>query len=162
MMCLSLSSSDFKRWGIMGDWENSYRTMDASYEAEQIELFKNMVAKGGAMLHFFEVFVFVLNKFKLKLLEITILSVHSRVLSMKGFIYRGLKPVHWSPSSRTALAVSGRSGREVTRHATPAYLILIAPAMPHACSHAGGGARVQGRPCEHLCVRWLCHNESGT
>ena len=25
-------------------------------------------------------------------------------MALKGHIYRGLKPVHWSPSSRTALA----------------------------------------------------------
>lgn len=25
-------------------------------------------------------------------------------MAMKGYIYRGLKPVHWSPSSVTALA----------------------------------------------------------
>jgi len=25
-------------------------------------------------------------------------------MAQKGFIYRDLKPVHWSPSSRTALA----------------------------------------------------------
>ena len=27
---------------------------------------------------------------------------------LKGYIYRGLKPVHWSPSSRTALAEAVR------------------------------------------------------
>lgn len=51
----------------MGDWNNAYRTMDASYEAEQIAVFGDMVEK--------------------------------------NLIYRDLKPVHWSPSSRTALAV---------------------------------------------------------
>ncbi|PNX68032.1 isoleucyl-tRNA synthetase, partial [Trifolium pratense] len=25
-------------------------------------------------------------------------------MALKGYIYRGRKPVHWSPSSRTALA----------------------------------------------------------
>jgi len=25
-------------------------------------------------------------------------------MAMRGYIYRGRKPVHWSPSSRTALA----------------------------------------------------------
>ena len=28
---------------------------------------------------------------------------------LKGYIYRGLKPVHWSPSSRTALAEAVRA-----------------------------------------------------
>ena len=56
----------FKRWGVWGDWEKPYLTLDKQFEASQIELFGEMV--------------------------------------FKGYIYRGLKPVHWSPSSQTALA----------------------------------------------------------
>jgi len=56
----------FKRWGIWGDWDNPYLTLDKHFEASQIKLFGDMV--------------------------------------FKGYIYRGLKPVHWSPSSQTALA----------------------------------------------------------
>ena len=56
----------FRRWGIWGDWENSYLTLQKEYEASQINVFGQM--------------------------------------ALKGYIYRGLKPVHWSPSSRTALA----------------------------------------------------------
>ncbi|MBW3041297.1 isoleucine--tRNA ligase [Prochlorococcus marinus] len=56
----------FKRWGIWGDWDNPYLTLDKQFESSQIKLFGEMV--------------------------------------FKGYIYRGLKPVHWSPSSQTALA----------------------------------------------------------
>jgi isoleucyl-tRNA synthetase len=56
----------FKRYGIWGDWEHPYLTMNPEYEAAQIGVFGQMV--------------------------------------LKGYIYRGLKPVHWSPSSQTALA----------------------------------------------------------
>ncbi|ERN42331.1 isoleucyl-tRNA synthetase [Rubidibacter lacunae KORDI 51-2] len=56
----------FQRFGIWGDWEHPYLTLQPEYEAAQIEVFGNM--------------------------------------ALKGYIYRGLKPVHWSPSSRTALA----------------------------------------------------------
>ncbi len=56
----------FKRYGIWGDWENPYLTLNPEYEAAQIEVFGQM--------------------------------------ALKGYIYRGLKPVHWSPSSQTALA----------------------------------------------------------
>ncbi|SAY38587.1 isoleucine--tRNA ligase [Candidatus Synechococcus spongiarum] len=56
----------FRRWGIWGDWDNPYLTLQKEYEAAQIEVFGRMV--------------------------------------LAGHIYRGLKPVHWSPSSRTALA----------------------------------------------------------
>lgn len=56
----------FKRYGVWGDWENPYLTLNPAYEAAQIEVFGEM--------------------------------------ALKGYIYRGLKPVHWSPSSKTALA----------------------------------------------------------
>ena len=56
----------FKRYGIWGDWEHPYLTMQPEYEAAQLGVFGQMV--------------------------------------LKGYIYRGLKPVHWSPSSQTALA----------------------------------------------------------
>ncbi len=56
----------FQRFGVWGDWEKPYMTMQPEYEAAQIGVFGQMV--------------------------------------LKGYIYRGLKSVHWSPSSRTALA----------------------------------------------------------
>ena len=56
----------FRRYGVWGDWEEPYLTLQPKYEAAQIEVFGEMF--------------------------------------LKGHIYRGRKPVHWSPSSRTALA----------------------------------------------------------
>ncbi len=56
----------FRRYGVWGDWDHPYITLDPAYEAAQIGVFGQMV--------------------------------------LKGHIYRGLKPVYWSPSSRTALA----------------------------------------------------------
>nr|WP_230968052.1 isoleucine--tRNA ligase [Nostoc sp. WHI] len=59
-------SKSCKRFGIWGDFEHPYLTMQPEYEAAQIGVFGQMF--------------------------------------LKGYIYRGLKPVHWSPSSKTALA----------------------------------------------------------
>ncbi|MEM9809479.1 MAG: class I tRNA ligase family protein, partial [Cyanobacteria bacterium P01_D01_bin.56] len=56
----------FRRFGVWGDWEKPYMTLQPEYEAAQLDVF-------GEMVH-------------------------------KGYIYRGLKSVHWSPSSQTALA----------------------------------------------------------
>ncbi len=56
----------FKRLGILGEWNNPYITLDAKYEASQLRIFANMVSK--------------------------------------GLIFKGLKPIFWSPSSETALA----------------------------------------------------------
>jgi isoleucyl-tRNA synthetase len=59
-------SQAFQRYGIFGDFEHPYLTLDPKFEAAQIRVFGEMF--------------------------------------QKGFIFRGRKPVHWSPSSRTALA----------------------------------------------------------
>jgi isoleucyl-tRNA synthetase len=59
-------SISFQRYGIFGDFEHPYLTLQPDFEAAQIRVFGEM--------------------FK------------------KGFIFRGRKPVHWSPSSQTALA----------------------------------------------------------
>ncbi|KAI0562047.1 Isoleucine--tRNA ligase [Gracilaria domingensis] len=55
-----------KRFGVWGDWDEPYLTLNPEYEAAQMEVFGIMYAK--------------------------------------GYVFRGKKPVHWSPSSRTALA----------------------------------------------------------
>jgi len=56
----------FKRLGILGEWDNPYVTLQPKYEGSQIRVFADMVEK--------------------------------------GLIFKGLKPVFWSPSSETALA----------------------------------------------------------
>ncbi|GAB7338425.1 hypothetical protein MBLNU457_4714t1 [Dothideomycetes sp. NU457] len=56
----------FQSWGVMGEWDSPYLTMNKDFEIRQLKVFRDMVAK--------------------------------------GLIYRQNKPVHWSPSSRTALA----------------------------------------------------------
>eukprot|EP00903_Cladosiphon_okamuranus_P011908 g11184.t1 len=59
-------SESFRRYGVMGDFEKPYLTLQPEYEAAQIEVFGKMFTE--------------------------------------GHIFRGRKPVNWSPSSRTALA----------------------------------------------------------
>jgi len=56
----------FKRLGVLFDWENPYLTLHKGFEAEQLLVFGKMAAD--------------------------------------GLIYKGLKPIYWSPSSETALA----------------------------------------------------------
>ncbi len=58
--------NQFKRLGILGEWDNPYITLQPRYEASQIRIFADMAEK--------------------------------------GLIFKGLKPVFWSPSSETALA----------------------------------------------------------
>ncbi len=63
---VSKQREQFKRLGVLGEWDNPYITLKPKYEAEQIKVFADMVEK--------------------------------------GLIFKGLKPIFWSPSSETALA----------------------------------------------------------
>lgn len=63
---VSKQREQFKRLGILGEWDNPYITLKPKYEAEQTRVFADMVEK--------------------------------------GLIFKGLKPIFWSPSSETALA----------------------------------------------------------
>ena len=63
---VDLQRTDFKRLGVLGQWEDPYLTMSAHYQA--------VIA--GAFVDFLE----------------------------KGYVYKGLKPVHWCIKDRTALA----------------------------------------------------------
>jgi len=63
---VNIQREQFKRLGVIGDWDNPYITYQPEYEKLQLQAFAKMVEK--------------------------------------GFIYKGLKPVYWSPSSESALA----------------------------------------------------------
>ena len=43
---IDLQRSDFKRLGVLGDWDHPYRTMDFSNEADEIRAFKRVVERG--------------------------------------------------------------------------------------------------------------------
>lgn len=58
----------FKRLGVMGDWDNPYLTMSKEYEAEIVSVFSQLV--------------------------------------QKGYIYKGLKSIHWCIDCKTALAAA--------------------------------------------------------
>lgn len=63
---IEIQKTQFKRLGVLGEWDTPYVTLDKQYEASQLRVFAKMVEK--------------------------------------GLIFKGLKPVFWSPSSETALA----------------------------------------------------------
>jgi isoleucyl-tRNA synthetase len=43
---IDLQREDFKRLGVLGDWDHPYRTMDFKNEAEEIRAFKRVVERG--------------------------------------------------------------------------------------------------------------------
>lgn len=38
--------AEFRAWGVMGDWDKAYTTMDKDFELRQLRVFKEMVTKG--------------------------------------------------------------------------------------------------------------------
>jgi isoleucyl-tRNA synthetase len=43
---IALQMADFKRLGVLGDWDHPYRTMDFKNEADEIRAFKRVVERG--------------------------------------------------------------------------------------------------------------------
>jgi len=57
---------EFKRLGILGEWDKPYLTLNPEYEAKQLEVFADLYEN--------------------------------------GYIFKGLKPIHWCSNCQTALA----------------------------------------------------------
>ncbi|MEG1448705.1 MAG: isoleucine--tRNA ligase, partial [Oscillospiraceae bacterium] len=72
----------FKRLGVLGDFNNPYLTLRPEFDARQVEIFGEM--------------------------------------ANKGYIYKGLKPVHWCPECNTALAEA-----EIEYAEDPCYSIYV-------------------------------------
>lgn len=39
--------ANFREWGILGEWDAPYKTMDSVFEIDQLKVFKEMVRKGA-------------------------------------------------------------------------------------------------------------------
>jgi isoleucyl-tRNA synthetase len=82
---IDIQRRDFMRLGCIGDWFNPYITMDPAYDAAEIGVLRDLVAR--------------------------------------GYVYRGLRPVHWCFSDRTALAEAEVEYRE---HVSPSIYVAFA------------------------------------
>jgi len=63
---VDVQRDQFRRLGVLGDWDNPYLTLDSRYEVRVVEIFGK--------------------------------------LALDGYIYKGLRPIHWCPHCETALA----------------------------------------------------------
>ncbi|KAL5484444.1 hypothetical protein EMCRGX_G020949 [Ephydatia muelleri] len=119
---IELQKDAFKRWGVLADWNNPYITMAPEYEANQIQVFREM--------------------FK------------------KGCIYRGFKPVYWSPSSGTALAEAELEYRTHTSRAIYVKFPLVTPmqAVDSSDRHRVSALVWTTTPWTLLTNRAVCYN----
>lgn len=74
----------FKRLGILAEWERPYLTLNPEYEAKQLEVFGELYAN--------------------------------------GYIFKGLKPIYWSPATETALAEAEIEYRD---HVSPSIYVKM-------------------------------------
>ncbi len=79
---VSIQRSEFKRLGVLGDWERPYLTMSPEYEGHIVRVFRELV--------------------------------------QGGYIYRGLRPVHWCTVCGTALA---EAEVEYSEHVSPSIFV---------------------------------------
>ena len=82
---IDLQRTDFKRLGVLGQWDDPYLTMSAEYQAHI----------AGAFVEFLD----------------------------RGYVYKGLKPVHWCMKDRTALA---EAEVEYADHTSPSIWVRFA------------------------------------
>lgn len=99
---VELQRQEFKRLGILGEWEAPYLTMSPEYEATIARTFGKFVEK--------------------------------------GFVYKGLKPVHWCISCQTALA---EAEVEYQNHSSPSvYVKFPLSSDPSSIDPALAGKKV--------------------
>jgi isoleucyl-tRNA synthetase len=79
---VAIQRDQFRRLGVLGEWDHPYLTMTPDYESSIISVFRELVER--------------------------------------GFIYRGLRPVHWCPVCATALA---EAEVEYTEHTSPSIYV---------------------------------------
>ncbi len=77
--------ADFRRLGVIGDWQHPYLTMSPDYDAAEVGVLRKLVEA--------------------------------------GYVYRGLRPVHWCFDCRTALAEAEVEYRE---HRSPSIYVAFA------------------------------------
>lgn len=78
----NIQREEFKRLGVLGDWDNPYLTMSHSYEASIVGALGDLVKD--------------------------------------GFVYRGLRPIHWCATCKTALA---EAEVEYGEHSSPSIFV---------------------------------------
>lgn len=42
---IDIQRNEFRKWNLLGDWSEPYRTLDPTYEAAQLGVFAEMVKK---------------------------------------------------------------------------------------------------------------------
>lgn len=88
-----------------------FRQLCEDYARKQIDVQKEQIRRLGVIGDFDDPYMTLSRDYEASQLEVF------KAMALKGLIYRGLKPVHWSPSSESALAEAEIEYADVTSHA---------------------------------------------
>ncbi len=89
----------------------AFRELCEAYAYKQVEMQKAQIKRLGIVGDYDNAYLTLTKDFEASELEVF------KMMALKGLIYRGLKPVHWSPSSETALAEAEIEYQDVTSDA---------------------------------------------
>ena len=88
-----------------------FRQLCEDYARAQVALQKEQIRRLGVVGDYDDPYMTLTSDYEASQLEVF------KAMALKGLIYRGLKPVHWSPSSESALAEAEIEYADVKSHA---------------------------------------------
>ncbi len=88
-----------------------FRQLCENYAREQVDKQKEQIRRLGIVGDYDDPYMTLTSDYEASQLEVF------KAMALKGLIYRGLKPVHWSPSSESALAEAEIEYADVKSHA---------------------------------------------
>ena len=89
---------------------SEFRNICEQYALKQVERQKAQVKRLGIVGDFDNPYITLKKEYEARQIEVF------SVMALKGLIYKGLKPVHWSPSSESALAEAEIEYADVKSH----------------------------------------------
>ncbi|MBR0294876.1 MAG: isoleucine--tRNA ligase [Bacilli bacterium] len=87
-----------------------FRKICEEYALKQVEKQKAQVKRLGVLGDFDHPYLTLMREYEARQIEVF------SIMALKGLIYKGLKPVHWSPSSESALAEAEIEYADVKSH----------------------------------------------
>ena len=87
-----------------------FRKICENYALKQVEKQKEQIKRLGVLGDFDHPYITLKKEYEARQIEVF------KAMALKGLIYKGLKPVHWSPSSESALAEAEIEYKDVESH----------------------------------------------
>jgi isoleucyl-tRNA synthetase len=139
---LDVQRTQFKRLGVLGDWDNPYLTLQKEYEAEELRLFAHIVEKGFVYRGKKPVFWSIPCRTALAEAEVEYRDHDSQSIFVKFPVvgHPGLSIVIWTTTPWTlpanlAVAYNSKFSYSLIRAGEEAYIVstMLLPAVAEKC-----------------------------